>query len=195
MRTRSPCHCRIPPGGLAVLRRRTGCPGPAVSSAMIRDRRDQDFVRLCEVIGELGDEVGSFARLEPLCWLQEMDAEVSWVFDQAPVSAAPTRNVVGHVQIYQPPDVAWARDRAAQMGGQTQPLLVIGRLFVKPSKHDDNIARFLLRESVGYVDRQGAAAVVDPGSRALVPSSLPAKLGFTEVLTGKGGQLVRTPNG
>ena len=150
---------------------------------------------LCEVIGELGDEAGSFARLEPLQWLQEIDAEVSWVFDQAPVSAAPTRNVVGHAQIYGPPDVAWARDLAAQMGGQAQYLLVIGRFFVKPSKHDYNIARFLLRESVRYADRHAAAAVLDPESRALVPSSLPAKLGFTEVPTEEGGQLVRTPNG
>lgn len=148
-------------------------------------------MRLCEIISELDDTVES---LEPLHWLQETDAEVSWVFDQAPVSAAPTRNVVGHVQIYEPPDVAWVRDLAAQLGGQAQPLLVIGRLFVKPSKHDDNIARFLLRESVRYVDQQGAVAVLDPGSRALVPSSLPAKLGFTEVPTCKGGQLVRTSN-
>ncbi len=108
---------------------------------MIRDRRDQDFVCLCEVIG---DEVGSFASLEPQQWLLEIGAEVSWVFDQAPVSAAPTRNVVGHVQIYEPPDVAWACDLAEQMGGQAQPFLVIKRLFVKPSTHDCNIARFLL---------------------------------------------------
>ncbi len=161
---------------------------------MIRDRRDQDLVHLCEVIGELDDEVGSFARLEPQQWLQEMDAEVSWVFDQAPVSAAPTRNVVGHVQIYEPPDVAWARGLAGQTGGQAQHLLVIGKLFVKPSKHAYNIARFLLRESVQYADRQRAAAVLDPGSRARIPSSLPAKLGFTKVPTGKGGQLVRTSN-
>lgn len=124
-----------------------------------------------------------------------MDADVSWVFDQSPVSAAPTRNVVGHVQIYKPPEVGWVRDLAAQMGGQVQPLLVIGRLFVKQSKHDYNIVRFLLRESVRYVDRQGAVAVLDPGSRALVPSSIPAKLGFTEVPTGKGGHFVRTSNG
>ncbi len=134
---------------------------------MIRDRRDQDLVRICEVIGELGDHFGSSASLEPLRWLQEMDAEVSWVFDQAPVSAVPTRNVVGHAQIYRPPDLVWARE----VGGQEPHLLVIGRLFVKPSNCDHNIARFLLRESVQYVDRQGAVAVLDPESRAMVSSS------------------------
>lgn len=162
---------------------------------MIRDRRDQDLVRLCEVIGELGDHFGSSAGLEPRQWLQEMDAEVSWVFDQAPVSAAPTRNVVGHAQVYRPPGLAWAHEVAVQMGGQEPHLLVIGRLFVKPSKHDHNIARFLLRESVRYVDRQGAAAVLDPESRALVPSSIPMKLGFIEVPTREGDQLVRTSKG
>lgn len=182
-------------GGWPGLRRRTGCPGPVALLVMIRDRRDQDLVPLCDVIGELSDDFGSFAGVRPLQWLQEIDAEVSWVFDQAPVSAAPTRNVVGHVQIYEPPDVAWARDLAALMGGQAQHLLVIGRLFVKPSKHDYNIARFLLRESVRYVDRKGTAAVLDPGGRALIPSSLPAKLGFTGVPTGQDGQLVRTSNG
>ncbi|MGB3186170.1 MAG: GNAT family N-acetyltransferase [Ornithinimicrobium sp.] len=162
---------------------------------MIRDRRDEDLVRLCEVMGELGNHLGSPASSERRRWLQEIDAEVSWVFDQAPVSAAPTKNVVGHVQIYRPPDLAWAREVAAQLDGQESRLLVIGRLLVKPSKHQHNIARFLLRECVKYVERQGAVGVLDPDSRPLVPSVIFSKVGFVQMTTREGGQLVRISRG
>jgi hypothetical protein len=63
---------------------------------MIRDRRAEDLDRLCDVLGELNDHVAVLAGRRPRDWLQEVDAERSWVFDQAPVHVAPTRNVVGH---------------------------------------------------------------------------------------------------
>jgi predicted N-acetyltransferase YhbS len=39
---------------------------------------------------------------------------------------------------------------------QLDDLLVIGRLFVKPSKHDYGIARCLLKDSVKYVETRGS---------------------------------------
>ncbi len=153
---------------------------------MIRDRRDEDLDRLCEVLGELDEHAGVLAGRQPQSWLLETDAERSWVFDQAPVSVAPTRNVVGHVQIYRPPDAPWVRDLVAQTCRQVDDLLVIGRLFVKPSKHDYGIARYLLKESVKYVETRGTLPVLDPCDVAFVPPSLSAKLGFSEFRTDGG---------
>jgi hypothetical protein len=70
---------------------------------MIRDGRDEDPDGLCEVLGELDDHADILAGRQPRNWLREADAECSWVFDQPPVSVAPTRNVIGHVQICRPP--------------------------------------------------------------------------------------------
>lgn len=150
---------------------------------MIRERRDEDLDRLCDVLGELDDHVSVLAGRQPRDWLREIDAERSWVFDQAPVSIAPTRNVVGHVQIYRPPDAGWVLDVVAQTNRQADDLLVIGRLFVKSSRHAYGIARYLLKESVKYVETRGGLPVLDPEDLASVPSSLCAKLGFREFWT------------
>lgn len=150
---------------------------------MIRVRREEDLDRLCEVLLELDDHAGVLAGRQPRDWLQEVDAERSWVFDQAPVSVAPTRNVVGHVQIYRPSDTAWVRDVVAQTYRQVDDLLVIGRLFVKPAKHDYGIARYLLKESVKYVETRGNLPVLDPRDVAFAPPSLCAQLGFREFRT------------
>jgi GNAT superfamily N-acetyltransferase len=150
---------------------------------MIRDRRDGDLDRLCEVLGELHGHIGVLAERHPRDWLQEVDAERSWVFDQAPVSVAPTGNVVGHVQIYRPPDAPWVRSVAAHTHRQIDGLLTIGRLFVRPAKHDYGIARYLLKESVKYVETQGDLPILDPRDVAFVPPSLCAKLGFREIRT------------
>lgn len=147
---------------------------------MIRDRREQDLARLCEVLGALDDRVGVLAGREPHDWLTEIDAECSWVFDQAPVSVAPTRNVVGHVQIHRARDVGWAREVATQHLRQVEDLLVIGRLFVKPVPHADNIARYLLRESVKYAEARGSLPALGPHDTAFVPESVTAALGFGE---------------
>lgn len=116
--------------------------------------------------------------------LQDVHAERSWVFDQAPVTVVPTRNVVGHVQIYRPPDAGWIRDVVAYTGRPVDELLVIGRLFVKPSRHGNGIARYLLTESVTYVETRGALAVLDPADLAFVEAPLYTKLGFTQIETG-----------
>ncbi|MBM7807499.1 ribosomal protein S18 acetylase RimI-like enzyme [Geodermatophilus bullaregiensis] len=151
---------------------------------MIRGRRDEDLDRLCDVLGELDDHAGVLAGRQPRDWLQEVDAERSWVFDQAPVSVAPTRNVVGHVQIYRPLDARWVLDVVAQTHRKADDLLVIGRLFVKPSRHDYGIARYLLRQSVKYVETRGGLPVLDPDDLAFVPHSLCAELGFRDFRTG-----------
>ncbi len=75
---------------------------------------------------------GVLAGRQPRSWLQDADAERSWVFDQAPVTVAPTRNVVGHVQIYRPPDVPWVRGIAAQTCRQLDDLQAqLHRRFIK----------------------------------------------------------------
>ncbi|MEK6443826.1 hypothetical protein [Pseudonocardia sp. T1-2H] len=150
---------------------------------MIRDRRDEDLDRLGDIVSKLDDQASILAGRRPRDWLQEVEAERSWVFDQAPVSVAPTKNVVGHVQIYRPRHAPWADDVSAHTGRQFDDLLVIGRLFVKPVKHDYGIARYLLKEAVKYVETRGRLAVLDPASLAFVPRSLCAKLGFEEVRT------------
>lgn len=153
---------------------------------MIRERRSEDLDRLCDVLGELDDHAGALTGRRPRDWLQEVDAERSWVFDQAPVSVAPTRNVVGHVQIYRPPAAPWVLDVAARTYRQVDDRLVIGRLFVKPSRHDYGIARYLLKESVKYVETRGGLPVLDADNLAFVPLSLCATLGFREVRTREG---------
>ncbi|SFD99121.1 hypothetical protein SAMN04487819_106138 [Actinopolyspora alba] len=150
---------------------------------MIRDRRNEDLDRLCDLLSELDDQAHVLGTRPPRDWLQEVDAERSWVFDQAPVSAAPTRNVVGHVQIYLPPEARWVHDVAARTGRRVGELLVIGRVFVKPAKHAYGIARYLLKESVKHVETRGSLPVLDPADLALIPPSLCAKLGFRELHT------------
>ena len=120
---------------------------------MIRDRRPEDLDHLVRsAAGELS-----------LAWLEDVDAEASWVFDQAPVSAAPTRRVIGHVQVH--------RSTAAHVG----EALVIGRMYVTPGPHRVGVARFLLREALAYVDAAGTSPVVDATVVGLVPSSTLAR--------------------
>lgn len=115
-----------------------------------------------------------------VAWLTEVDADVSWVFDQAPVSVAPTRNVVGHVQVYRAsPAAPWAGDVEAAAGVGLDGLLVIGRFFVQPMKHDRNIARYLLSECVKRIAVRGSVAVLDPDGLALVSPALWQRIGFS----------------
>jgi ribosomal protein S18 acetylase RimI-like enzyme len=154
---------------------------------MIRDRRDEDLDRLRAALAEVAGHDVVLAGRTPRDWLTAVDAELSWVFDQAPVHVAPTRNVVGHVQVYAPPDAPWVRAVAARLGRPADDLRVIGRLFVKPAKHDYGIARYLLKESVKHAEAAGRVPVLDPADVALVPATLCASLGFRSVA----GALVR----
>jgi hypothetical protein len=116
---------------------------------VIRRRRHEDVDRLVEASS------GEVSR----AWLEEVAAEMSWVFDQAPVSAAPTRRVIGHVQVH--------RSAAAHVG----EALVVGRMIVTLGPHRVGVARFLLREALAYVDAAGTSPVVDATVVGLVPVS------------------------
>jgi GNAT superfamily N-acetyltransferase len=137
---------------------------------VIRERLDQDLDRLCAVLAALEPLPASLRGVDPRRWLTEHDAEVSWVFDQAPVRVAPTGNVVGHVQVYRP---------GPGLGVQAaEELLVIGKLVVAPTAHADGIGRFLLRESVRHVRARGARPVVDLRETGF-PASFFARAGLS----------------
>ena len=145
---------------------------------MIRDRRDADLDRLCAALVEVDGHAAVLAGRSPREWLLAADTELAWVFDQAPVSVAPTRNVVGHVLVRRPPDAPWVQDVADRLQRPVDDLQVVGRLFVKPVKHAYGIARFLLTQAVREVESSGRVAVLDPGDVALVPQGLCERLGF-----------------
>ncbi|GAA3544459.1 hypothetical protein [Nocardioides daeguensis] len=149
---------------------------------MIRERRHQDLDRLAAVLLDVPGAAEVLAGRTPLAWLTEHDdsADVSWVFDQAPVTATPTRNVVGHVQFYAPPAAPWAAAVATDAGVDTAKLLVIGRFFVRPMKHDQNIARYLLKECVRRIAARGSVAVFDPDGLDLVPHVLWRRARFAD---------------
>jgi hypothetical protein len=71
---------------------------------------------------------------------------------------------------------------------------VIGRLFVKPVRHDYGIARYLLKESVKLIETRGRVPVMNPDDLAFLPPALCAKLGFQELRTSDSalGALIRT---
>lgn len=148
---------------------------------MIRNRRNEDLDRLVDVLGQLDGHVGVLAGGRPRDWLQDVEAERAWVFDQAPVSAAPTKNVVGHIQIYRMPETNWAGVVLTRTGRRSEELMVIGRLFAKPVKHNYGILRYLLKEAVKWIESSGCLAVLDPDDVAMIPTSLYVRLGFVEV--------------
>ncbi|GAA4098260.1 hypothetical protein ACFFOS_01360 [Nocardioides kongjuensis] len=146
---------------------------------MIRERIEQDLDRLVDVLSSVRAVQDVLGDRSAYDWLTEVDADVSWVFDQAPVSVAPTRNVVGHVQVYAPPvGAAWVSSAASGAGVEPDRLLVIGRFFVKETRFDHNIGRYLLSECVKRIAARGSVAVLDPDGLALVPTALWRRLGF-----------------
>jgi ribosomal protein S18 acetylase RimI-like enzyme len=148
---------------------------------MIRERIDQDLDRLVAVLTSLDAGTDVLAGRSAYDWLTELDADVSWVFDQAPVSVAPTRNVVGHVQVYSPPvGTPWLASVASTAGVAPDRLLVIGRFFVKEMRFGHNIGRYLLTECVKRIRARGSIAVLDPDGLALVPRDLRRRLGFAD---------------
>lgn len=162
---------------------------------MIRERIPADLDRLDEVLAELAQRADIPAQHRWRAWLDSVNAECSWVFDQAPVTVVPTRNVVGHVQLRRAPDADWVREAIMHLGSDCTALMLIGRLFVKPSTHDQGIARYLLRESVKHVRALGAAPALDPADPVLISQTLVVKLGFEPVRTSSGDVLVAAPTG
>jgi ribosomal protein S18 acetylase RimI-like enzyme len=148
---------------------------------MIRERRREDLDRLCAVLQTIESAATRLSVPDLKEWLEEHDAEQSWVFDMAPVSVAPTKNVVGHVQIVRPandPSVArWLTNTRASAGNS----LAIGKLFVKPNGHEYGVGRYLLKESIKYIQRQGKIPVLDVHRNAFLSKEFYAKYGFEEI--------------
>ena len=147
---------------------------------MIRERRAEDIEVLCEVLRG-AEELRRTAGDDPRAWLEEHEAEVSWVFDMAPVSVAPTRNVVGHVQVHRLPDEPWVADLVAATGRPAADHRAIGRLFVRADTYERGIGRFFLREAVARVRGEGRLPVLVGPRPGWLTTRLCRDLGFEEV--------------
>ncbi len=150
---------------------------------MIRERRPEDLEPLCTVLAALGLPTPDSTGGERAAWLTERDAELSWVFDMAPVTVAPTQNVVGHVQVYRPVPAA-ARRLAEQTGRPPAELLAIGRLFVRPSTHQYGFARHLLKQAAAQIRARGALPVVDQHENAFPADGFCERYGFSALGSG-----------
>jgi GNAT superfamily N-acetyltransferase len=148
---------------------------------MIRERRQEDLDRLCAEVAILEFPPGVESGRDLRAWLEMDAAEQSWVYDMAPVHVAPTKNVVGHVQIYRPTEVSSTPGLAESARQPASELLAIGRLLVKPQAHDYGIARHLLVESRRYVQRQGKTAVLDLWANGFLTRQFCEKCGFAEL--------------
>ena len=148
---------------------------------MIRERREEDLDRLCAILEAPDYFSGLLSGKDPKEWLQDRDAEQSWVYDMAPVSVAPTKNVVGHVQIYSPTKDASTSLLVEYAGRPASSLLAIGKLFVRPNTYEYGIARYLLKESVNYIQGQGKLPVLDAHGSRFPANGFCEKLGFEEV--------------
>ena len=145
---------------------------------MIRERRDEDLDRLVAIAEEVRRRLGLPPMADLAGWLDDPDAELSWVYDMAPVRVTPTRNVVAHLQILRPredhPVVACMKE---PVGG----LLVIGKLFVRPDPHEDGFRRYLLKEATHYIRRQGKVPALDGRDSWFLSADLCHRLGFEEL--------------
>lgn len=149
--------------------------------SMIRERCLQDLARLCEIAAALDFRPSSMSGKGPKAWLKTDAVELAWVYDMAPVHVAPTKNVVGHVQIYRPTEASSTPDLAACAQQPASELLAIGRFLVKPQAHDYGIARHLLKQARMYVQRQGKTAVLDLNANSYLTAAFCKKYGFVEV--------------
>lgn len=151
---------------------------------MIRERREEDLDRLCAILATMGFPPSVFAGMGFEEWLDEHDAERSWVFDMAPVTVAPTKNVVGHVQVYRLPENPATSDLLEYTEKPASDLLAIGKLFVRPDTYEHGIGRYLLKESVRYVQGRGKLPVLDLRGSGFLSTQFYEKLGFGEVPSG-----------
>lgn len=145
---------------------------------MIRDRREQDLDRLYAILMDMKYPSGSLSADRLTRWLDEDDAEKSWVFDMAPVSVAPTKNVVGHVQIYCPDEDSSTPYLVEYTHRPARDLLAIGKLFVRPEAHDYGFGRYLLKESINYIQGQGKLPVLDRHRSRFPAQGFCEKFGF-----------------
>lgn len=148
---------------------------------MIRDRRPEDLDRLCDIVAALELRASVMSGRDPRAWLELDAVERSWVYDMAPVHVAPTKHVVGHVQIYRPTEASSTPFLAECARQPVSELLAIGRLLVEPRAHDYGIARHLLKESRTYIQRQGKTAVLDLHANGYLTKEFCEKYGFSEL--------------
>lgn len=145
---------------------------------MIRERREEDLDRLCAILETIKYPSSLLSARDLKEWLQEHDAERSWVFDMAPVTVAPTKNVVGHIQIYSPTkELHWVK----YTNKPADNLLAIGKLFVKPNTHEYGIGRYLLKESIKYIQSQGKLPALDLHGNGFLSREFYEKFGFEEI--------------
>lgn len=146
---------------------------------MIRERRDEDLDRLCAVVAGLHLPAGVMSGQDAAAWLATADVEQAWVYDMAPVHVAPTRNVVGHVQIYRPTEASMTPGLAGCAEKPVDELLAIGRFLIAPQPQDYGIARHLLQEARRYIQRQGRTAVLDLQANSYLTRDFCEKYGFS----------------
>ena len=145
--------------------------------AVIRERRREDLEPLCAVLAEIAWPPGATSDDDRLEWLARLPAEQSWVFDAAPVSVAPTRNVCAHLQIVPaaPSETAWV----AATGPADDEVLVLTGLVVRPGAGEDGIRRFLLREAIRHCRDRGRTPALDLADCPGLSRELAARYGFT----------------
>lgn len=148
---------------------------------MIRERREEDIERLCAILEAMRHPSSLPSGKGVETWLREYDAELSWVFDMAPVRVAPTKNVVGHVQIYRPTEGASTTRCVEYTKRPADNLLAIGKLFVKPDTHEYGIGRYLLKECVEYIRGRGKLPVLDLYENEFPAEGFCEKFGFEEI--------------
>lgn len=154
---------------------------------MIRERREEDLDPLCTILKTLNYPSGCLSRGDLKGWLKECDAEQSWVFDMAPVRVTPRKNVVGHVQIYSPTKDDSTRYLVKYTKKPADNLLAIGKLFVGANAHEHNIVRYLLKESVKYIQGQGKLPILDLHENEFLSKEFCEKVGFEVILSGISG--------
>lgn len=148
---------------------------------MIRETRPEDVDLLCALVQAQDFPINCWANKDPRAWLETDAAEQSWVYDMAPMHVAPTKNVVGHVQIYRPDGASSTPELAQSAERPVSELLAIGRLLVTPQKHGGGIARHLLKEARRYIERQGKTAVLDLHANGYLTEGFCRKYGFTKL--------------
>jgi GNAT superfamily N-acetyltransferase len=151
---------------------------------MIRERREEDLDRLCAILKTMEYPSRFLSETDLKEWLEEHDAEQSWVFDMAPVRVAPTKNVVAHAQIYRPGKDSSTPYLVEYTRKPASDLLAIGKLFVRPNTYEYGIGRYLLRESVNYIQGQGKLPVLDLHGNWSFSKGFYEKVGFEEIPSG-----------
>src|SRR5215208_1307072 len=148
---------------------------------VIRERREEDLDRLCAILMTVKYPSNVLSEKDLKEWLKEHDAEQYWVFDMAPMTVAPTKNVVGHVEMYSVTRDSSTRYWVKHAKKPASDLLAIGKLFVKPSTHEYGIGRYLLKESINYIQGQGKLPVLDLRENLFHSKEFYEKFGFEEI--------------